>query len=110
MADYTPTPGPLPGEQWIPSNGTVGYSFLSDWCGNCQRDKAMREGDPLEDCDDNERCDIIAASFRGEAVEWRRMPDGEVKCIKFVEKGQPIPPEPDTKTLDLFGGHEAGAA
>ena len=105
MPDYTPTPGPLPGEQWIPSNGTVGYSFLEDWCGNCQRDKAMREG-LEEECDDDGRCEILCASFRGEAVEWRRMPDGHVKCIAFVEKGQPIPPERDTHTLDLFGDGE----
>ena len=41
--DYVPTPGPLPGEQWVPSNGTVGYSFLEHECGNCARDRAMRE-------------------------------------------------------------------
>lgn len=100
--EYIPTPGPLPGEQWIPSNGTVGYSFLENECGNCARDKSMREGAPLDECDDNECCPIIAASFRGEAVEWRSMPDGEVKCIKFVPVGQPIPPEKDERTIDMF--------
>jgi hypothetical protein len=101
---YTPTPGPLPGEQWIPSNGTEGYGFLEAVCGNCARDKAMREGADLDDCDDDECCPIIAASFRGEAVEWRCMPDGEVKCIAFVPAGQPIPPAKDEHTIDMFSG------
>ena len=99
---YTPTPGPLSGEQWQPSNGDVGYSFLSDWCGNCARDSAMRDDCAVEDCDDNEKCEIIGASFRGEAVEWRRMPEGEVKCIAFVPAGQPIPAARCTSTSELF--------
>jgi hypothetical protein len=31
----------------------------------------MRDGEDQDECDDNELCEIIAASFRGEAVEWR---------------------------------------
>lgn len=105
MSEYIPTKGPLPGEQWIPSNSTVGYSFLEDFCGNCARDKSMREGAPIEDCDDDECCPIIAASFRGEAVEWRTI-DGEQKCIAFVPAGQPIPAPRDELTGDLFGGDD----
>jgi hypothetical protein len=110
MSTYIPTQGPMPGEQWTPSNSDVGYSFLSQECGNCQRDKAMRDGAPLEECDDNDVCPIIAASFLGEAVEWRRMPDGEIKCIAFVEKGQPIPAPRCDRTADLFDGAQGGAA
>jgi len=99
---YVPTPGPLPGEQWIPSNGTEGYSFLESACGNCARDKCMREGADLDDCDDNEKCEIIAASFRGEAVEWRIDEKDEVFCTAFVQAGQPIPPPRDELTLDMF--------
>lgn len=102
MSEYIPTPGPLPGEQWIPSNGTVGYSFLEGECGNCARDKAMREGVDFDECDDNECCPIIGASFRGEAVEWRRMPDGEIKCIAFVPAGERIPEPRCDRTADLF--------
>lgn len=104
MSQYTPIPGPLPGVQWIPSNGTVGYSFIEDFCTRCARDKAMREGAPLEECDDNECCEILAASFRGEAVEWRRMPDGEVKCIAFVESFEGLPEPRCAHTADMFGG------
>lgn len=35
------------------------------WPFRGQRDKAMREGAELDECDDNEVCEIIAASFRG---------------------------------------------
>lgn len=68
-------------------------------CGNCARDKAMREG---AECDDNEKCEIIGASFRGDAVEWRRLPGGEVTCIAFVPAGDSIPPQRDDRTLDMF--------
>lgn len=98
----------LPGEQWIPSNGTAGYSFLEDMCGNCARDRAMREGTPIEECDDNERCDIIAASFRGEAIEWRRMPDGQVTCLAFVPAGEPIPEPRCMMTADMFNAEISG--
>lgn len=105
---YIPTPGPLPGEQWIPSNGTVGHAFLAGECGNCQRDKSMREGVSIDECDDNERCEIIGASFRGEAVEWREMPDGEVKCIAFVPAGERIPEPRCANTEDMFSAAEKG--
>lgn len=100
---YEPTKGPLPGEQWKPSNASSGEAFLSHWCGNCARDKAMREGVHIDDCDDNEKCEIIGASFRGEAIEWRLIGD-EAKCIAFIPAGQPIPPPRDDKTLDMFDG------
>lgn len=96
-----------PGEQWIPSNSDAGYGFLEHECGRCARDKSMREGVPIEECDDNERCDIIAASFRGEAVEWRQMPDGEIKCIAFVPAGARIPEPPCEHTADMFGDSAA---
>lgn len=92
--DYVPTPGPLPGEQWVPTNGTVGYSFLEYECGTCARDRAMR--------DDDDRCPIIGASFKGEAVEWRRFPDGEVKCIAFVPDGEQTPAPRCSHTSDMF--------
>ena len=36
---YTPTPGPLPGQQWTPSNGTVGHAFIEDNCTRIARRK-----------------------------------------------------------------------
>jgi hypothetical protein len=99
---YCPTPGPLPGEQWIPSNATEGGLILCSLCSKCARDKAMREGEDFDECDDNELCEIIAASFRGQAVEWREMPDGEVTCIAFVPHGEAIPDPRCTLTRDMF--------
>jgi len=103
---HTDILGGLPGEQWIPSNSTIGAAFIETWCGTCARDKAMRDGAPVDECDDNEVCEIIGASFRREAVEWRRMPDGDIKCIAFVEVGQTIPPPKCPHTGDLFGDTE----
>ncbi len=107
-AGYVPTPGPLPGEQYEPSNGTEGEAFISSWCGNCERDKVCNGTVDQDDAGDDDMCQILGASFRGEAVEWREV-DGKVKCISFVEKGQPIPPARDTATVDMFGGVEGSA-
>lgn len=99
---YLPTPGPLPGDQFIPSSSDDGIYILTEFCQHCARDKAMREGADFDECDDDELCEIIAASFRGEAVEWREMEDGAVKCIAFVPAGQPIPDPRCPHTADLF--------
>ena len=104
---YIPTPGILPGEQWEPSNGDDGYGFMGEWCARCARDKAMREGTPLDECDDNEKCEIIAASFRGEAVEWRELETGEVKCVAFVDAGSAIPEPRCAHTCDMFSPSNA---
>lgn len=87
----------LPGEQWKPSNGTVGYSFVTEVCGACERDR-------------DERCAVLARSFRGEAVEWRSTDTGQI-CTAFVPAGaqSPRPPCPHTRPLPLaLGGTDAG--
>ena len=96
------------GQQYRPRNGTEGELFMRAWCSACQRDKAFREGEPLEECDDNEACTIIGASFRGGAKEWVYGADGQPKCTAFVPAGQPIPSPRCEKTLDMFGGPEGG--
>jgi len=50
--------------------------------------------------DDNELCEIIAASFRGQVKEWIEDDSGP-RCTAFVEAGKEVP-FVDTKTLDLF--------
>ena len=99
---YTPTPGQLEGDQYIPSNGIEGECFMEDWCRRCARDRAMREAADFDDCDDNELCEIIGAAFRGEAVEWRELPDGATKCIAFVPAGESVPPPRCERTQELF--------
>jgi hypothetical protein len=95
--------GPLPGRQYEPSNGTEGACFLEGWCSNCARDRAMREGADLDECDDDEVCEIIAASFRGEAVEWRELDNGDTVCLAFVAAGTEPPAPRCEHTVDMFG-------
>lgn len=91
------------GKQWEPSNGTEGYAFIESWCGQCQRDKSMREGVDFDECDDNECCPIIAASFRGEAKEWQYDKNGQPCCTAFVPAGDTVPLPKDNLTIDMFG-------
>lgn len=78
-------PPELPGEQWKPSNGTVGYSFVAHNCGDCERDR-------------DEDCDILARSFRGEAIEWRSTDEGQF-CMAYAPLGERLPETPDPLTL-----------
>ncbi len=45
--------------------------------------------------------EIIAASFRGEAVEWREMENGDVTCIAYVRHGS-IPDPRCSHTVEMF--------
>lgn len=85
---------------YTPANGTEGEAFFENWCCHCSRDKAMREGADFDDCDDNELCEIIAASFRGPVKEWIEDETGP-RCTAFVKAGEPIP-FVDTLTKQLF--------
>ena len=90
----------LPGEQWMPSNSDVGCSFISDWCGQCARDKVANGSVHQDAAQEEDLCPILGASFRGEALEWRRV-DGEVKCLKFVDVRDPVSAERCPHTLEL---------
>lgn len=100
--DYKPMAGPHPGERYMPSNSTEGYSFIETWCGTCARDKAAREGADIDDCDDDEVCQILGASFRDEAVEWRELEDGRCICVAHVPVGSPVPAPRCEHTHDMF--------
>jgi hypothetical protein len=97
------------GQKYQPSNGTEGECFISVWCGECARDKSLREGAPFEECDDNERCDIVTKTMVYDVKdseyphEWQYGPDGQPRCTAFVEAGTPIPPPKDDRTMDMFG-------
>lgn len=90
-----------------PSNGTEGECFIADWCGQCERDHGMMKGLPLEECDDNQICDIIGRTFAHDVTdaeyprEWTYDKDGAPCCTAFVEAGKPIPPV-DDRTMPLF--------
>ena len=109
MADYIPATGPLPGERYMPSNGTEGEAFISHFCCNCERDKVCNGTVDQDAAGDDDLCQILGASFRDEAVEWRELPTGDKTCVAFVPLGEAIP-QRDTFTVDMFGGQEGGAA
>lgn len=95
------------GQKYQPSNGTEGECFHASWCCQCARDKAMSEGKPIEDCDDDEKCDILGRSFYSLTdpeypKEWQYGKDGQPCCTAFIEAGQPIPPPRDELTADMF--------
>ena len=101
------------GKKYRPGNGTEGELFVASWCGTCARDHGMLKGLPLEDCDDNQVCDIIARSYTykvdeaGYPEEWQYGKNGQPRCSAYVPEGSPIPPPPDTLTADLFATTEA---
>lgn len=100
------TPAPTyPGEQYTPSNGDEGHAFISKWCERCERDKVVNGTCHAEGRTpgDDDWCPIVGASFRGEAVEWRRLETGGTTCMAFVPLGEPIPAPRCGHTQDLFG-------
>lgn len=90
------------GQPYQPSNGTEGEIFWSEWCCRCSKDKSMREGVDIEECDDNEICRILGASFQGKAKEWVYGADGQPMCTAFHEFGTPEPYR-CPNTTDMFG-------
>ena len=96
------------GEKFRPSNGTEGELFYRAWCYGCQRDKAMREGCDVAECDDNERCEIIADTMCFDVddpqypSEWQYGKDGQPCCTAFVPSGSAVPPPRCDKTVDMF--------
>jgi hypothetical protein len=95
-------------EPYRPSNGTEGECFIANWCGNCERDKCQNGTKAMDDCAQDDFCEILGATFwlnvddPDYPKEWVRE-NGEPKCLAFVELGQPVTVV-DTQTLDLFEG------
>ena len=96
-----------PGDKYQPSSGTDGECFFATWCYHCQRDKAMLEGANFDDCDDDEKCEIIGNTMAFKPSdpeypkEWTYDDAGVPICTAFVEAGNTVP-EVDTHTLALF--------
>lgn len=82
-----------------PSNGSEGEWFFGKWCGECARDKSMREGESVDECDDREVCPIIGRTMAYRVTdpeypqEWRYV-DGVPTCTAFVPAGSPVGPTP----------------
>jgi hypothetical protein len=92
----------LVGQQWMPSNGTEGEIFWSEWCSHCERDKVMNGTVWEEDAGDGDLCQILSASFAGEATEWVYGADGQPTCSAFVPCGEPVR-DRCPHTPDMFG-------
>lgn len=96
------------GESYQPSNGTEGDCFRSAWCEQCARDKHLNGQKDWDLCDESEICMIVLNTMAyniGDAEypkEWIYGKDGQPCCTAFIAVGDPIPPEPDTHTLDMF--------
>ena len=86
---------------------------MADWCDKCERDAAYQD-DP--DADGSLGCPILAKSFMyniddpqypqewiyEEIIASDGLPVPIPSCTAFVERGKPIPLEPDTMSGDLF--------
>ena len=90
-----------------PANGTEGVAFFENWCTNCAKDAAMREGKELDECDDSEVCPIIANSFVGKVKEWVYDAQGFPTCTAFEEYGGEDRRETWQKELDRISGARA---
>jgi hypothetical protein len=95
------------GQKYRPSNGTEGAVFIDAYCAQCERDHGMMAGLPLEECDDNQICELIGKTYMlavdhpDYPSEWQYGKDGQPCCTAFVPAGQPIPIK-DEHTLDMF--------
>lgn len=98
----------MPADKYQPSNATEGDAFHSAWCRRCARDKAMSEGAPIDECDDSERCEIIAKTYLYSVgdpeypAEWRYQ-GGQPICAAFAPAGKPVPAPRCEHTIDMFG-------
>ena len=90
------------GQQWMPSNGTEGEIFHSEWCCQCARDQVMNGSVWEADAGDDDYCPILGASFRGEATQWVHGADGQPTCTQFIPVGEPLRNRCEF-TPDLFG-------
>lgn len=96
------------GQKYRPSNGNEGCYFWEAWCRNCQRDSAMREGADFDECDDDQKCDLIALTCLHEVtdpeypVQWQYGADGQPCCTAYVPAGETVPSPRCTATMELF--------
>lgn len=98
------------GKPYRPCNGGEGEHFISSWCGSCERDHGMLKGLPLEECDDNQICEIVGRTYMlkvddpGYPAEWQYGKDGQPMCTAFWPAGNPLPAPKDELTADMFDG------
>ena len=96
------------GQKYRPSNGTEGEIFIENWCSQCARDRAMREGANIDECDDDEVCEIIARTFAHDVedeqypTEWQFDEHGQPCCKAFIPAGSVTPEPRCERTWEMF--------
>lgn len=92
----------LPGKQYTPSCGGDGADFIERWCSHCARDRVMNGSVELGEESDEDFCDILSRSLADGAAEWRRLENGETRCLAFFQE-EPQGPMPRCEhTVDMF--------
>lgn len=92
--------------RYQPSNASEGESFISDWCGYCERDKCQNGSKPMDECFGDDFCEILGATMafgindEEYPSEWVKI-DGAPQCRAFVQLGDGLPII-DKKTIDMF--------
>lgn len=95
-------------EKYRPSNGTEGEVFFESWCSHCQRDLAMSKGLAIDECGDDDLCDILGRTMAldvddpGYPEEWQYDDNRRPCCTAFVPAGESVP-ERCLHTADMFG-------
>lgn len=91
------------GQQWCPASTDDVHSFEEEYCTRCSRDKVANGTATFATVDDDrDLCPILAAGFRGEAVEWQYRADGKTVCTGFTPLDEPgLPKCPHTMELPL---------
>lgn len=101
-------------ELYRPSSGTEGEWFIGQWCGNCERDKCQNGSKPMDECTQDDFCQIIGKTMWLDVddpdypKEWIEDEEDGPRCTAFIEKGKDIPPERCEQTEDMF--QKGGAA
>lgn len=84
-------------EKFQPSSGTVGASFIADWCGTCVHGQ-------------HEPCHIAASTMwlnvkdPDYPAEWRYNAEGNPVCTAHFELGLPFPEPRCAHTVDMLEG------
>lgn len=84
-------------KKYRPSNGTEGDSFISEWCGQCEKNKEL-----------NGKCQILGDTFiflesdPAYPEEWTYNKQGTPCCTAFIPEGTVLTVRCE-KTIDMFG-------
>lgn len=94
-------------ELYRPSSGAEGEWFIGQWCARCERDKCQNGSKAMDDCSQEDFCQIIGNTMFMDVdnpdypKEWVEDDDGP-RCTAFVEVGSELPAPRCSNTDDMF--------